>query len=722
MGKFFDELKRRNVFRVAVAYAIVGWVVIQITDIAVPALRLPEWVPALVFYLGLVGFPFALILSWAFELTPEGVKKTADVEASESITPATGQKLNYFITAGLVLTVGYLLYQQGGTTPAPDRPQTTAGVTAVTSIAVLPFSDMSPGGDQEYFSDGISEELLNVLASIPQFRVAARTSSFQFKGQNPDIIEIGRQLNVDHILEGSVRSSGTQVRITAQLIDTRTGFHLWSQTYNRQMEDIFAIQDEISAAIVEALAAKLGIAVDAAQTKSVSVDTAAFDHYLAARQLYVTEPEDWMREAAEHLRMALEIEPGYAAVHGLMAALYTDFELRSLLGISESAANLRAERHADTALALNPDLAQAFSVKAGLAWTRGDELLALSLFDRSIAINPNQSRVQTNRSILLFDVLNRFSEAIDANEIAVAIDPLDHSTRADLAITLILAGHLDRARPHLEQLRSSHPYGYLRVSHWAALRAGRSLDALKLTLGGLETVVDEGVIQRHLPLMVAAGLERVAIAAAAGNEAIALAEFYLEMQEFEQGISELDAKIQQNPDVASLRLGRAVLQIYNGQYAVGARTLDQFWQEQEGRITIFGLVNRISASALYSARRALGDSDGAAEVYKALIEFQELLDRENVEDNPFHWHVAAARIIAGDDQGFTDLLQMARDGNVYGPKDVHALRPFANDPRMLEIKNLVGENRARLRRDIRAWLCADVPPVENLSLRIETCG
>ena len=281
MENFFSELKRRNVVRVGIAYVVFAWVVMQVIDVVVEPLRLPDWTATLVLVILMIGMPLALFLSWAYEITPDGVKKTHEVDKDASITPSTGRKLDRMIMGVMAVAIALLVYDRMGAPGSGPETKTAldpgAGTVAAASIAVLPFADLSPGKDQDYFSDGISEELLNALAQIPNLRVAARTSSFQFKGRNLDVAEVGRQLNVAHVLEGSVRRSGTKLRITAQLIDAQTGFHIWSSTYDRELDDIFAIQDEISRAIVEALVEKLGIQAPGVTAPKQAVDTEAYE-------------------------------------------------------------------------------------------------------------------------------------------------------------------------------------------------------------------------------------------------------------------------------------------------------------------------------------------------------------------------------------------------------------------------------------------------------------
>ncbi len=268
----FKELKRRNVFKVAIAYIVVAWFVLQVADVVLNNITAPGWVFKVLMLFVALGFPFAMIFAWAFEMTPEGLKRESEVDRSQSITPVTGKKLNLLITGLLVLALGYFAYdkfvlsagrdaalveattQAATNTPAPAAQET---LEVEKSIAVLPFVNMSSDVEQEYFSDGLSEELLNLLAKIPELKVASRSSSFQFKGEKFDLKDVAQKLDVAHVLEGSVRKSGDQLRITAQLIKAEDGYHMWSETYDRPLDNIFAIQDEISAAVVEALKIEL---------------------------------------------------------------------------------------------------------------------------------------------------------------------------------------------------------------------------------------------------------------------------------------------------------------------------------------------------------------------------------------------------------------------------------------------------------------------------------
>jgi TolB-like protein len=308
MSRYFDELKRRNVFRVGAAYAVVGWLAIEVVDTLAPRMAMPEWVPGFVILLVIIGFPIALLFSWAFEMTPEGLKKTADVDTDESIAATTGQKVNYFIIAALVAVV---LFQQ--VTPSLSR------LTSINdgarpgediAIAVLPFADLSAAGDQEYLGDGVAEEILNVLAGVEGLRVTSRTSAFAFKEQNVPIPDLARALGVSHIVEGSIRKQDDQVRITAQLIEVADDSHLWSDTYDSDLSNIFRLQDEIAGNIASALSTRLNLALPTEERAARNWDIAAYELYLRARALVVARVE--YEEAIALLDTAIRIEPEFA--------------------------------------------------------------------------------------------------------------------------------------------------------------------------------------------------------------------------------------------------------------------------------------------------------------------------------------------------------------------------------------------------------------------------
>ena len=373
---------------------VVAWLVAQVLQMVFETFGAPDWVMKAVLVLLAVGLVFASFFAWAFEMTPEGLKREEEVDRTQSITPQTGRKLNVLIFSVMALAIAYFTYDKF---IAPQSPDDALGEAASWSasqpgqefqtIAVLPFVNMSSDPEQEYFSDGISEEILNVLAKVKGLRVAGRTSSFAFKGRNEDLRQIGDTLGVGHILEGSVRKSGDQVRITAQLIQVEDGFHMWSETYDRQFVDIFAIQDEISAAILQQLKAQL---LDGQSIAVARADTNAFDLYLQAQQPMRERTEASILKAVEFLDESIAADASFArawAQRGIATLL-----LRESVGtygsIPTELAVSQATRYLDEAIRLNPQLAEAIAGMGLLHNSMGEPRESVTYLKRALALNP----------------------------------------------------------------------------------------------------------------------------------------------------------------------------------------------------------------------------------------------------------------------------------------------------------------------------------------------
>ncbi len=336
MAGLFEELKRRNVIRVAMAYVAVSWLLIQVVGELFPVYGLSDAAIRVVVAILAVGFIPVLIISWVFELTPEGLVRDEDVDRSRSIASLTGRKLDFMIIAVLVVALGFF---------AVFRPASfTEGQR---SIAVLAFVNMSSDPEQEYFSDGLAEDILNLLTRIPDLKVIARTSSFSFKAKNEDVRDIGKALGVKTVLQGSVRKSGDRLRIVAQLVNVLNGAHIWSETYDREITDIFAVQDDVAAASIDALQMHIG----AMPTRGRPTESPeAYAVFLKARTFANSHKG---RESVKMLRRVIEVDPNFAEAHELLAASYwsagggtiNNTEAFTLMG--EAAAK---------ALAINPDL------------------------------------------------------------------------------------------------------------------------------------------------------------------------------------------------------------------------------------------------------------------------------------------------------------------------------------------------------------------------------
>lgn len=456
----FEELKRRNVFRVGIAYLVASWVLMQIVDVITPILDLPAWAPKLIFVILAIGLVPALIFAWAFEMTADGLKKESEVDRSNSMVNETGRKLNYIITTFLVLAVALLLVdRQFRTTPEIDESTNTAAEVSADaqaidrSIAVLPFVNMSSDTEQEFFSDGITEEILNSLASVNELKVAGRTSSFAFKGQNDDLRRIGDSLGVAHILEGSVRKAGPKVRITAQLIQVDNGFHLWSETYERELTDVFAIQDEIANEILKQLKSELlGDGGQVVESRRTSPEV--YELYLQAKQRIYTRRRSEIEQAVDELDKAIQLDESYApafAQRGIATMLLSDEQYGD---IPSDEADRRGKRYVDEALRLDPNSAEGW---AGLGlYHDKDPDAAIDALVKALEINPNLIDASNWLQIALRESGQMQSALEIVTEIAER-DPLYRPAFANAMQLFNAFGHTDKAQELLDRIAAFDP-------------------------------------------------------------------------------------------------------------------------------------------------------------------------------------------------------------------------------------------------------------------------
>jgi TolB-like protein/Tfp pilus assembly protein PilF len=488
---FFTELKRRNVFKVAAAYIIVGWLLLQVSDTLVPALHLPEWFISGVAFALIIGFPIAVIFAWAFEMTPDGLKKEKDVDRSQSITQVTGNKLNNAIIGVLVLTLGYFVLDKFVLGPdrdaaeiasavqnAQEKVQTpTATEQAEKSIAVLPFVNMSSDREQEYFSDGLSEELLNLLAKIPQLRVAARTSSFSFKGKNLEIPEIASRLKVAHILEGSVRKSGDQIRITAQLIKADDGYHLWSETYDRQLDNVFQIQDEIAGEVVRAL--KVTLLNEAPKSRETSPEV--YQLYLEGQHVRRQVSAPTLPQAINLLKQAVALDPAYAPAWAELAYAYMWEAGIGATPIDEAFA--LADQAIERALEADPGYSRAYFVKgASQMYNKFNFKAAYEGYQHALELEPGNAFLLGQNATAL-RAIGRMDRSIALFEQALALDPLMSEMRSWQALALSYAGQLDAAETAYRTVLTLSP-----DFSGAHYRLGRVLIAQGMPSAALEEI------------------------------------------------------------------------------------------------------------------------------------------------------------------------------------------------------------------------------------------
>ncbi|MCZ6560732.1 MAG: hypothetical protein O6931_07570 [Gammaproteobacteria bacterium] len=452
--RFYGELSRRNVVRVATVYLIAGWLAIQIIDVAFPLLKVPEWAGSMVLILLLIGFPFALIFAWAFELTPEGLKREEDVDRSQSITPHTGRRIDFVIIGLLLIAVIYFFLEPRISKEPAEPTVETQSVSEVSparsdviSVAVLPFVNMSNDPDNEYFSDGISEELLNVLVRIKGLRVPSRTSSFAFKGRNMDIAEIASALGVDHILEGSVRKAGDRVRITAQLIDVATDTHLWTEAFDRNLDDIFAVQDEIAQEIVDAIQETLSVgevgnaAAAVAGNRPPSGSVQAYELYLQGRHFLYRRGDD-LEKALARFKDVVQADPEYAAAWSGLAATYIVYP--DYLPMDRPRSLIDARFAAEKSLKLRPGQAEPLAVLGLVAAEESRWADSMAYFDQAIALNPGEPSAYLWQGIQLLKI-GYTEKAEHVLRKAVELAPGTGVNSSWLAGALFLNGEVEEA-------------------------------------------------------------------------------------------------------------------------------------------------------------------------------------------------------------------------------------------------------------------------------------
>ena len=396
---FSDELKRRSVLRVGAAYAVVAWLIIQVAETIFPLFGFDETPARIVVVVLAIGFVPAVVLAWAFEWTPEGLRREPGFDPTRPAPAAPAKRLDRLIMVALALALGWLAFDRFVVVPmqsetlireAREDARTEAVVSSYgdKSIAVLPFDDMSPDGDQEYLSDGIAEELLNVLATVKDLRVISRTSSFAFKGQMLGAPEIAKRLKVAHVLEGSVRKSGRMVRITAQLIDARSDTHLWSRTWDRELADVFALQDEIAGAVAQSLSSVL---LDSSSpTPADPLTPSELDAYelvLRGRYLMHQQTGETYARAVPLFEQAIALAPDMAVAHGALAL--TLRQLVDLEQVRPADAFARMEAALERAFELDPDNVDALVAK-GKSLSETDITSARDYWVRATELNPSE--------------------------------------------------------------------------------------------------------------------------------------------------------------------------------------------------------------------------------------------------------------------------------------------------------------------------------------------
>ncbi len=667
MKSFLGEVKRRNVARAAIAYAIVGWLLVEIASTVLPTFDTPDWVLKAFTFLVVLGFPLVLLFAWAFELTPEGLKRTHEVPAEQSVTPSTGRKLDFVIIGVLVIAVTYISVTHDWSDEGISSDQISTAGSAQQSIAVLPFANMSSDEENEYFSDGLSETLLHMLAQIKDLRVAARTSSFQFKGHAGDVADIGKQLKVATILEGSVRKAGDTIRVTAQLINVDDGYHLWSGTYDRKLEDIFAIQDEIATQVVDAL--KVTLLDDEAERLSqpATENVDAYNLYLLGRHLFHQRTEETLLKAKDYFKQAITTAPEYALAHTGLADTYMLLEdsASSYGSLSSEVVREQAGAAIERALELDPGLAEAHASKGLLFLHDNQTEIARQWLSSAMELNPNYPMAH-----MWTGLIERQSGRFDLSELAfrdtVELDPMSVVARSNLAYDLFVMGKMDDFSAQWSTIQSLAPNAPLILTSagYRSYMRGELVDAA----ASFEQSLHRNAVYRltrnfYGRIWLDLGnYERASEYLSDGSPWLLLAQ-----GQFDRLVESAKESVEANPNDPSQQARLATAYLYAGALeqarlafeAVDAKSTSRHDALFRGYAIYFQPLAALERAYLYSL---LGDAERSAALVEESRSFLSQMRKQGINLPFMDYHEAtAAAILAQSDQAI-ELLERAIAG------------------------------------------------------------
>ena len=700
---FVSELKRRNVLRMAALYAAAAWLVMEVSGVIIDLAELPGGIGRLILTLLAIGFPIALVLSWFYEITPEGITLEDAAGGEETTNRFAGRRLDFVIIS--LLTAAVLLFAYHTWWPA---------TTTNHSVAVLPFDNMSGDPDREYFSDGMAEELLNALSQEPGLRVISRSSSFSFKGKDADVPTVARALNATHVVEGSVRVDGNRLRITAQLIDAANDSHLWSATYDDELGDIFRVQQETSSAIAAALREALGLATTAKPGAVSTSNGEAYDAFLRGRYLIEQRTLDAKRGALREFEKAIKLDPGFARAHAELAmALVLSAQHRD-----------DAMQHADRSLALEPDLAAGHAAKGLLARNAREYDEAAAHFRRAIELDPNYAIVHTWLASVE-NSLGNYDAAFAAVSVARDLDPLSVTTTSNLAMNLIGRGRFDEARKAIADLESMSPHLYATTKaeldavggHWSRLLSG-SLEAWRLEPDspGLAAAVIDGFV------MLGLDAEAIGVAEDFGAGTLFAAHWSLGMWEEALADAEAYYESSKGSPVAGGFIG--ILLAANERYEEAAPYLDDFWIDLCGRKVTLRRCYTPGIASIVATRRALGKD--AREIIAAIHDHARRLRSAgltiNLYDSSADFDEGLALYFDQNREGGLRLMQKAATEGYFVPLGHPYLQEIYDNDGFDPIREIHESRQDSERTRFLAIVCEDNPYAAVWQPREETCA
>jgi len=726
-----SELKKRNVLRVAAAYGVGSWLIVQVIDTVFPAFGLGESEVRLVIILLAICLVPVLVFSWLFELTPQGLRRERDVDHSGPASIRATRRFDQVIMVVLTLAVGFFAFDKFVLGPRREalieestaervRNEVLEGSYGENSVAVLPFVNMSDDKDNEYFSDGMSEEILNLLARVQRLRVISQSSSFSFKGKQFTIPEVAKQLGVAFVLEGSVRKFGDRVRITAQLIDARSDSHMWSETYDRTLEDLFAIQDEISAAIVGELKKRLNIDLGVAPQATGTAVTAAHEAYLRGRYLLSKRVPGSKEKAVAEFEQAISLDPSFAEAHAQMA-------IALLLGgcgdMTDAECVRMAQLHADQAIALAPGLAGAHVAMAWLAFYRAEPEIMRNHFQRALELNPNYAEVYVwmanNR--LFADLKDAFA----AREAAVRLDPLSPVVVYSYVGSLMERGLLAEADREIERYAAIDPPS-AQVLRGRREALGGNWSSLVLSYLQVANEHPDGFTfswaarEDAIWGLAAIGLPDEALRMVGDGAAM----HFVWLGKPGAGLAMARANAEADPESIGARFTLGEALAHAGRYAE-ARPILEDWRKLVHRIAGDPVDDDIGAQALVAALRSMGDEAGARQVLAeqeyGLRRFREAGMTQTTWDASLDYSEGMMDYLAGErEKGLELMAKGAMDGFWIKPPAAFQKAIF-NDPGFAPILERQRNRQARERRKVLAVVCHDNPYAAVWQPVPETC-
>jgi TolB-like protein/Tfp pilus assembly protein PilF len=457
IDNFFAELKRRNVYKVAVAYAVAGWVIAQIATQIFPFLEIPNWVVRLVIVLIAIGFPIALVIAWAFEATPQGIKRTEDVDLAAAARQPRKHAWIYVVIIGAAISGAIFFlgrYTAGNKTAAAAPNELSAK-----SIAVLPFDNLSRDPDNAFFAEGVQDEILTRLAKVADLKVIARTSTQKFKSAPENLPDIAKQLGALNILEGSVQKVNDQVRVNVQLINALTNAHLWAEIYDRKLTDIFAVESDIAKTIADQLQAKLTGSEKQMIAAQPTSDTTAYELYHKGRSLWGKRTGDNIPKAIAFYEQAITRDPNYALAYAGLASAYILAPFYA--GADRREAYAKAKEAALKSLRLDPNLAEAhLALGKVLFFSEIDLAGAMREYKRAVELKPNDADAHHWYGNDALSALEQFEEAIVEGRRSVELDPLSVVINADLGVTFFYAHRYDESAKQLRKTLEMDPTSF----------------------------------------------------------------------------------------------------------------------------------------------------------------------------------------------------------------------------------------------------------------------